>query len=829
MANSGHAMILHKAGSLISAIDVGILCSHTGGWSYSSAPAPGAASEAAAAGQSAQDEILSRGQLHSRGNTARERPKPGLAAWCLQAATEVQPVSVQNLPDSLAGYRTMWEILDKLGGGIKQDGCNAPSRASKGKSLHMEATSPSPTCSRLGSAAGPTRPGTGVSSLPSGRSTPFQDRRPGTGSSTPGRLRTVFWGSNETARRREWSRASNLSWGDRTNTVTLRRQLLSPRLQNFGASRLRETCVIRTGPGTGETAEDEEEWAKRDETDFVVFPPYGVCPLELLGGHALPTWTIMPNSHRFQPTHALQVRMWRVKLLRGEEDIGGEEFSHGRTKSASKSLDGETPCDAHRLEELHLSSVTCDCSSRGNAFCIIFRPQLIRICEGDQFEVEVSGLLGSSERQYFFHDFKSGIDLEWKDQRFLEAVNSFCSMTGGDTSNYAEPSMKITLPKSITKSLAKSLSGRFASPTSSLLPEDRRRNTTTTWHDLPAMGLVSHTSKEIRTDESQLDIFLHCAGVVCFEARLHMQRSDGNALVQRATRVFQMKDFFLVRLKLPCAVSKYELSFHMATVPRAKELAEHPFKYTIKTSESAQCPLSSLEHAAYLRFGLSPMPAVAQPFGITICSPIDYAVPPVSMYFLVHLHPDCVHSEAVREPTGETPSSLLFRRLRADDEAADQEALLNETIQSSDPFFANGMLDRSACLTQLLQRRNFQDTQRMLLHRPSAVTMDPTVNVLRRLHHGLEWHLGERTQDVPGAARFDVVVSEGKTQQQRFAYSLQPNLGFPEFFDGVLHLNENDAGSRIELFFSLTVEEEADKAPMKIGEWKVARSHDALA
>ncbi|CAE7542826.1 ML5, partial [Symbiodinium sp. CCMP2456] len=170
--------------------------------------------------------------------------------------------------------------------------------------------------------------------------------------------------------------------------------------------------------------------------------------------------------------------------------------------------------------ELHLSSVTCDCSSRGNAFCIIFRPQLTRVCEGDQFEVEVSGLIGSSERQYFFHDFKSGIDLEWKDQRFLQAVNGFCSMTGGDTSNYAEPSMKITLPKSITKSLAKSLSGRFVSPTSSLVPEDRRRNTTTTWHDLPAMGLVSHTSKEIRTDESELDIFLHCAGVPAEQGKM---------------------------------------------------------------------------------------------------------------------------------------------------------------------------------------------------------------------------------------------------------------------------------------------------------------------
>ncbi|OLP92533.1 Small nuclear ribonucleoprotein-associated protein B [Symbiodinium microadriaticum] len=233
--------------------------------------------------------------------------------------------------------------------------------------------------------------------------------------------------------------------------------------------------------------------------------------------------------------------------------------------------------------------------------------------------------------------------------------------------------------------------------------------------------------------------------VVCFEARLHMQRSDGNALVQRATRVFQMKDFFLVRLKLPCAVSKYELSFHMATVPRAKELAEHPFKHPTQLTELHKLP----------------EPAVAQPFGITICSPIDYAVP----YFLVHLHPDCVHSEAVREPTGETPSSLLFRK-----------GIEQPTSN------LNGKNDR-----------------------------------LRTIRED------KLLEDVPGAARFDVVVSEGKTQQQRFAYSLQPNLGFPEFFDGlrgVLHLNENDAGSRIELFFSLTVEEEADKATMKIGEWK---------
>ncbi|CAE7603378.1 SmB [Symbiodinium necroappetens] len=75
----------------------------------------------------------------------------------------------------------------------------------------------------------------------------------------------------------------------------------------------------------------------------------------------------------------------------------------------------------------------------------------------------------------------------------------------------------------------------------------------------------------------------------------------------------------------------------------------------------------------------------------------------------------------------------------------------------------------------------------------------------------------------PDVVKVELLRSEKRKISRIRAYSLQPNLGFPEFFDGlrgVLHLNENDAGSRIELFFSLTVEEEADKAPMKIGEWK---------
>ncbi|CAE7716288.1 unnamed protein product, partial [Symbiodinium sp. CCMP2456] len=158
MANSGHAMILHKAGSLISAIDVGFDPRSTMPVvPLLPAQLPKLRPQDRAARPNWHPELSDDCQATARRsvvylfllprararktppgcNTARERPELSCSLWPLQAATEVQPVSLQNLPDSLAGYRTMWEILDKLGGGTKQDARNAPSRASRGKSLQM--------------------------------------------------------------------------------------------------------------------------------------------------------------------------------------------------------------------------------------------------------------------------------------------------------------------------------------------------------------------------------------------------------------------------------------------------------------------------------------------------------------------------------------------------------------------------------------------------------------------------------------------------------------------------------------------------------------------
>lgn len=151
----------------------------------------------------------------------------------------------------------------------------------------------------------------------------------------------------------------------RQNTVAFRREFLNPKLNNIGASRIHDTCVF-WAEATTEEEEDEEGFldphdARRNSTlvgidgfgeihlpslledksltleasleaeaepDFVSFPPHGLCPMELLDGSAVPTWTIMPNSRMYQPTDELQVRMWRVKLIRGtrpSEDLKGKK------------------------------------------------------------------------------------------------------------------------------------------------------------------------------------------------------------------------------------------------------------------------------------------------------------------------------------------------------------------------------------------------------------------------------------------------------------------------------------------------------------------------
>lgn len=783
LAKGDSTMMLHKESSLVSAITVGILCSHTVGWSYASTPAPERHAVRYPAQQrhdpgTGEPEMMQRAARHRdwHEEAPKERvSKGGFAMW-LSFAQVKEPVTLQNLPEPLAGYRTLWEISDRW-------------THDKEPKVEKRPEAPMPRPRTNGSSCR-SRPGT-VGTMGTAASNGSKEDRPNTSSS---RVRQVFWGSTESAKRREWQRACNLSWGDRSRSLILRRQLLNSKLRSMGGSRVNDTCVLRAPPSA--------DASKEDEPDFVVFPPEGVCPMELLVGCHLPTWTIMPDSQQFQPSHSLQVRMWRVRLLRREDTADAEADPTERRSRSSYPLPEEPPYDAIRLEELPLSFLTCDCAAEGNSFCIIFRPQLSRISEGDQLEVELLGLRGSSQRHHFFHEFRSCGELAWQDHEFFEEVQNFCKMFSD-----------IDVFKGTLPALPKTLSRSFSLADNSL----------------PDLRPISHLSKDFKTDDMELSMYFYCAGAAAFEADLYLQRSDGKIKVDRSTLVFNLDDHFLVRVKLPCSVSKYELAFRLSTTQRPRKLVEHPLKYSIRSLESRSFPLTTVEDPPsqkYQRYGFCPVPPTAQLLGMTILAPMEYGLLPGSLYFLVHIQPACLPVEVPPEPVGEMRPTQLFERLRCDHEEAEERALEMQVIKQKDPLFSAERGDASTRMDEMLRRRSFQNTQRMMLHRPSVAAMDPTVNVMRRLHHGLELHLAERTQDLPQMMHLDLVVRESRSNQQRFALRLQRKLDHPEFYEGVLHLADHDPGAKIELYYRIT--EETYRAPLKVGEWRVGRLNEAL-
>merc|ERR1719253_2556136 len=86
---------------------------------------------------------------------------------------------------------------------------------------------------------------------------------------------------------------------------------------------------------------------------------------------------------------------------------------------------------AERISKIGISSLLCDCSEKGNSFCIIFQPDLARIADGDQFEVEIQGLCSTDSDSnlestlYFFHEFRL-FHAEHIDYHLVTAARDFC-------------------------------------------------------------------------------------------------------------------------------------------------------------------------------------------------------------------------------------------------------------------------------------------------------------------------------------------------------------------------------------------------------------------
>jgi hypothetical protein len=275
-------------------------------------------------------------------------------------------VSLDSFPVQLEAYKLFWLLSksqDSSAVGIDKKHAMKPKRETRRALARTSKAEIDSLVQTFGE-----RPGTsGTIGQRHGRPLQPDRSRPSTSLGAVAKTRQIVWDEEESNRRKEWSRACNTTWGDKANTVAFRREFLNPKLNNIGASRIHDTCVF-WAEATTEEEEDEEGFldphdAGRNSTlvgidgfgemhlpslledksltleaspeaeaepDFVSFPPHGLCPMELLDGSAVPTWTIMPNSRMYQPTDELQVRMWRVKLIREtrpSEDLKGKKTS----------------------------------------------------------------------------------------------------------------------------------------------------------------------------------------------------------------------------------------------------------------------------------------------------------------------------------------------------------------------------------------------------------------------------------------------------------------------------------------------------------------------
>lgn len=641
-------------------------------------------------------------------------------------------------------------------------------------------------------------------------------------------------------RERDKARACVLFWGDRTDAVAFRRYLLNPALKSFGASRMQDTCVLWTGEdydtarrpllvagpaADGEGAPDGcGASGFEGEPDIVCFPPPGLFPREMLGGH-VPMWTIMPDSRLYQPTQQMQVRMWRVRL---SSDEGGAVRA------------------AERVEEVPIELLSCDCSSKGNPFCVLFRPALMHIVDGDQFEVELSGLRGLESRRHFFHEFTS-FGADRTDYHLLEAAESIrgllddpalwvspSSLVGGTSVSPGQ--MQDTKGQRSGRHHAKALAAAAAGSEEAVTHVE--------------IGLVTHPSRVITTETVELLIGLWCPDATAIRAHLALARVAGNEEVRRGAMVLKVREHFLVRVKLPMASCRYELSFFVASRRRPETMVEHPLKYCIISADTCPNLLISMEHPLRDKFGYALQLPAAHALGVSVLAPLDHRIPTGYAYFLLHVDPEPSGVEvAVESPDGSqvgadlmaAAAAALSARRETGSEAARPAQRGTVLFQER---MAAGIALRDSSEDQQGRRAGSKSVSGGDHDRPTGGGEKPergprgTPKVKRRketpedlrpvglvgmLHTALAEKLEAGVQDCQGSAHVDVSLLE-PSGRQRYVLRLRQREDIPELHDGLLLFSEQDVGGRVETHVYFPKVQGCP--PMKIAEWLIVKKEE---
>jgi len=850
----GHASILHGEGSLSVAVERALTATHM--------LKPPVLQRAGEAGREAMARALVAEHDKSVGHD-------DLLRQARRGKIQEQPVpilSIQELPPALRDFRLFWE-LQKLGsdgaggggggagGGSPKGNGGAAGAAPAGQQPHTPQPKVRPSWATTQSAeASSTRSPMKTLKIPpqpeptephSPQQQQQQQQSPQQVEDSLGQRRRRRQRPMDDLRPVEEDRPSayGLSsiWGDKRGALCLRRRLLNPALQIFGASRQHDTCVMWTGassrlfPGTAQkpmtpkatpltsieinamlthntsaaemtrirearanyratmkTTRDEAarvHSAQVAKIDAVCYPPTGIVPLFLLEGGTAP-WTIMPNSTKYQPTSNIKVRVWRVRI---DRPSGNGVANAG----------GRREWSAERLVEVGVKGFAVDCSLHGEPFCVIFWPDMLMEAKsGHQFEVQLSGLTGVSQELTFFYEFRA-FGTRDHDRGLLAEAARLRAMLG-DRNLWAQPRISACCQDYPASSVKDNNSSAASTPAlaknrrslaGGLLPGARSLTNLDDvgWSAKPPMiETMSHHKTQIVTNDVDLEITLRSKGIAALQADLAIIRfGEGEEIVPHGIQVQKLRDdVYFIKVKLPIARCRYEIHFWASRVEAPMEMQKHPFKYMITTGEQCQTLLSSMEDPLLKVFGLARISHEAQHHGIYILAPTTQRILVASCYFLVYV--DEARALAHARSQVETRAGFHAPLPRRQESNRLRTAPLAETSESETTLFSKRLL-------------------------PPDGAGGPHPEVLN-MHEVVRSTFEPRTQDGNGDLHLDLTTSRGECRKQ-----LRQRNDFRGFYEAFVTFTDAEAQQGICLQLRFPKIQTAEFAPKTICEWIVCR------
>jgi hypothetical protein len=486
----------------------------------------------------------------------------------------------------------------------------------------------------------------------------------------------------------------------------------------------------------------------------------------------------MPDSRFFQPTQSLQVRMWRVRI-HFADPMGLE--------SAGTDVYG-----AERLEEVTVESLRCDCTVRGNPFCIIFRPLLSEIRPGDQFEVELRGLCGIRPGHRIFHDFRV-FRAGRAESQFVSHVTSLRHFLE-NADLWAQP--KAFIPR-----------------------EDPA------YTGIPSIGLVTHPVLHFHAESVDHVISLTGAGIWTLKAQLWNVRGEQPKEVRRGAVAQKFGDRFIVRVKLPVAPAVFLVTFSILTLESPDKFIKHPLKYTITASDTCPALLTSIDHPVMATFGYAVQPFITQVYGITI-SPVEYRLPTGEVYFLICFDPACVNYPGKVSQEAKPAATTLFSHRLARQKA--DPGAKHEGAGPSEGFNSTRKKGNKRGIT-FLGEDNSKPSKKITTKLDESSCADSVFCSVGTMHQQLGKRLSSLVQDSSDVVHVDVSVLNAANGSQRYAVRLHQHRYYSNLYEGHLFFTDLDVGGRVEMFMRLPcTTEKPEYAPLKIGEWLIIRMDEQL-